>query len=381
MEMSLFGSASASRRRPLRGFTLIELLVVIFIIGLLVALLLPAINVARETARDTTCKNNLRQFGMGMISHAERHKDQYCTGAFDWARDGCVTEVGWVADLVNQGVPVGKMICPSNDAQAADTYFDLLNYIPPNPSIVTNPCIDSYGSFDKLLPDNTLFQNPCRELGSKVPGEARAPTIEKRILKPHYNTNYTAGWFLVRGGVMLDPSGNILRTDNNPKCGAGTTLDRHLTTGPLKRARIDTAKTSASFVPILGDGALSGRMLESEVGPLAAGSQLTATMTSGPVLKLTMVNPAFPAGTPQTTWWGVWHKHVLQDYRNFGTVHRGSANLLFADGSIRSFNDNNKDTLLNNGFNGVGGYVDSKVELPKEEVMSLYDLRAELLPE
>jgi len=348
------------------GVTLLELLVVVAIITMLMALLLPALSGARASARQTACQSNLRQFGVGMHAHAQRH-GTLCSGAFDWLADGCVTEIGWVADLVNTGIPVGKMLCPSSPYKIASTYNDLLEAN--TAGFDAYPCVDRLGSEPKTAPDGSTIKNPCRTIHESglAPGSAaRVALVRSRILEKSYNTNYTAGWFLVRSGVVLDDSGSLKST---PASCSATLSSRNATSGPVKLAVLDSGTAPASLVPVLGCGAVKSSLAQT-VGPHAAGTPTVRTMTSGPVL-----NPGMdtPSGD-----WSVWNA-AIQDYRSFAPVHRDACNLLMADGSVQAALDTNGDGQLNNGFTATpqNGFADSQVETDGEEVYSRWSLRAE----
>ena len=314
-----------------------------------------------------------------MMSLATR-KGALTTGAMNWQLDGAVTEVGWVADMVNSEMEVGEMLCPTNPYRITESYNQLLSL----DTAGFDACLNRLGSQPKTAPDGTQIINACRQIdtSSLAPSsEPRRQLIEKQVFDKGYNTNYTASWFLARTTVVLDASGNLRQSTAG--CGADI-RSRNSTIGPLTLRHVDAARTSSSTIPLLGDGAPTSNLLQ-PIGEHDAGEMVVASFTRGPVLRTTMQPPTFAAGTSRegpNGWWVFWNRDVLQDYRQFATVHRGSCNILFADGGVRALKDGNDDGLLNNGFPALAGsgFADDALEVLAKDCMSFYSLKTIELP-
>ena len=428
--------------RKSAAFTLVEMLVVIAIIGILVALLLPALSAARESARATQCKANLRQFFVGQTIHADNDpQERYSTGAYDGKRDGSLDTVGWVADLVNGGIASPQeLLCPSNPSKGSEKLNDYLG----TTSIVPKEGGDPQKVNSGITPTINLATTQAE----------KAELVVAHFLEKGYGTNYASSWFHVRTApVMVSEDTGSEADVFIPATVVIKSVLPANTLGPLSRTVVEGSPHAESRIPLLGDANVGDQkeafLAQSLPGFLSAGDRLVESFCDGPAIlepgtstdqKFTSVNDgkisgdlvildldgsdppsaASPvkgglAGAPAgggPTAVNVFEEEApnklgelaaivettpLQDYRDFGPVHRGNANILFADGSVRAYKDANGDGYLNPGFS-VGtqraagtdgifgtaddtftdqtfdasrtGYTDSLVELPRLEVFS-----------
>lgn len=130
-------------KRTYSGFTLVELLVVIAIIGILVALLLPAIQAAREAARRSQCQNNMHQLALGVLNYESSKKTLPPGGVNESTDTGGPQGAGWTI-----------YILPFMEEQAL---FDKYDFAAANESLV----IKTAGKSNKEVRETNLKAHDC----------------------------------------------------------------------------------------------------------------------------------------------------------------------------------------------------------------------------
>lgn len=189
------------------AFTLVELLVVIAIIGVLVALLLPAVQAAREAARRTQCTNNLKQMGLALQSYHAARK-QFPLGIAGAPQKSFIDEEGKPRDG-DEGYGWGTALLPYMEQQPL---YDRIA-----PDWKASPFLISFIENGQIVPGGDVqlagFRCPASDLPGSVPETLGPLTLSEEFVKGYATSDYKAcGGSLDRG--MFCSLRDCLRRNN-----------------------------------------------------------------------------------------------------------------------------------------------------------------------
>lgn len=192
-------------RRPCisRAFTLVELLVVIAIIGILVALLLPAVQAAREAARRMQCSNNLKQIGLGLHNYGDVYK-RLPSALMGWGPGQPSSVPGVSPTDDDDGFGWACAILPYVEQSA------LYDQIKPNglPSVFeawskTHPTTPWPGAETRLA----IYKCPSSILPAVIPASWEVPGVGSRAVQRSWWVGYATNDYKGRGGSCYGDDG------------------------------------------------------------------------------------------------------------------------------------------------------------------------------
>jgi prepilin-type N-terminal cleavage/methylation domain-containing protein/prepilin-type processing-associated H-X9-DG protein len=178
-----------------RAFTLVELLVVIAIIGVLVALLLPAIQAARATARATSCKNNKRQIGLAILQFCDTHRGQFP----EWHHSGA--NKSWIYTVADHLEKVDEIrLCPDDYLLFERRYMKSTSYVL-NDYLVVEKVAGAVRNLNKLQATSrtmVTFEGADRRENDPSKGDPHkydATKDEYVYAHPKYDHAHASTWF------------------------------------------------------------------------------------------------------------------------------------------------------------------------------------------